>query len=88
MIDANVDNHNTRRQATAYLEYLYSPEGQEIIGRNFFRPVDPSAQAKFAGQFKGLDLATIADFGGWAKAQKTFFSDRAIFDQIIREMMR
>jgi len=88
VIDANVDSHNTRRQATAYLEYLYSPEGQEIIGRNFFRPVDPSAQAKFAGQFKGLDLATIADFGGWAKAQKTFFSDRAIFDQIIREMMR
>jgi len=84
VIDANVDAKNTRKQATAYLEYLYSPEGQDIIGKNFYRPIDPAAKAKYAGQFKNLDLATIADFGGWSKAQKTYFADRALFDQIIK----
>lgn len=84
VIDANVDAKNTRKQATAYLEYLYSPEGQDIIGRNFYRPIDPAAKAKYAGQFKNLDLVTIADFGGWSKAQKTYFADRALFDQIIK----
>lgn len=84
VIDANVDAKNTRKQAMAYLEYLYSPEGQEIIGRNFYRPVDPAAKARFAGQFHSVDLVTIADFGGWSKAQKTFFADRGLFDQIIK----
>lgn len=88
VIDANVDAKNTRKQATAYLEYLYSPEGQDIIGRNFYRPVDPSAKAKYAGQFKEIDLVTIADFGGWSKAQKTFFDDRGLFDQIIKGIKR
>ena len=84
MIDANVDAKNTRKQATAYLEYLYTPEGQDIIGKNFYRPIDPSAKAKYAGQFKNLNLVTIQDFGGWSKAQKTYFADRAIFDEIIK----
>lgn len=84
VIDANVDAKNTRKQATAYLEYLYTPEGQDIIGRNFYRPIDPAAKAKYAGQFKNLTLTSIADFGGWSKAQKTFFSDRGTFDQIIK----
>lgn len=84
VIDANVDAKNTRKQATAYLEYLYSPEGQDIIGRNFYRPIDPAAKAKYASQFKNLTLVTIADFGGWSKAQKTYFADRAAFDQIIK----
>lgn len=84
VIDANVDRHNTRRQATAYLEYLYSPEGQDIIGRNFYRPVDPAAKARYSGQFKDLTLTTIADFGGWPSAQGRFFADRGVFDQIMR----
>lgn len=84
VIDANVDAKNTRKQATSYLEYLYSPEGQDIIGRNFYRPTDPSAKAKYAGQFKDLSLITISDLGGWTQAQKTYFSDRGIFDQIIK----
>ena len=88
VIDANVDAKNTRKQATAYLEYLYSPEGQDIIGRNFYRPVDPSAKAKYAAQFKEIDLVTVADFGGWSKAQKTFFDDRGLFDQIIKGIKR
>ena len=88
VIDANVDAKNTRKQATAYLEYLYSPEGQDIIGRNFYRPVDSAAKAKYAGQFKAVNLVTIADFGGWSKAQKTFFDDRGLFDQIIKGIKR
>jgi sulfate transport system substrate-binding protein len=84
VIDANVDRHNTRKQATAYLEYLYTPEGQDIIGKNFYRPVDSAAKAKYAGQFKSIPLTTIADFGGWTKAQKTYFADRGVFDQIIK----
>lgn len=88
VIDANVDAKNTRKQATAYLEYLYSPEGQDIIGKNFYRPIDPAAKAKYAGQFKNLNLVTVADFGGWSKAQKTYFADRTVFDQIIKGIKR
>ncbi len=84
VIDANVDEHKTRKQATAYLEYLYSPEGQDIIGKNFYRPIDPTVAAKYANQFKPLQLTTIADFGGWNNAQKTQFSDGGIFDQILK----
>ena len=88
IIDANVDRHNTRKQATAYLEYLYTPEGQEIIGKNFYRPIDPAAKAKYASQFKNVKLTTIADFGGWEKAQKTYFADRGVFDQIIKSIRK
>ena len=84
LIDANVDLHHTRKQATAYLEYLYSPEGQEIIGKNFYRPIDPGVAAKYSDQFKPLQLATIADFGGWTEAQKRHFDNGGIFDQILR----
>ena len=86
LVDANVDKHNTRKQATAYLEYLYSPEGQEIIGRNFYRPIDPSVGAKFAELFKPLQLSSVADFGGWGNAQKVHFSDNGTFDQIINSI--
>jgi sulfate/thiosulfate-binding protein len=82
VVDANVDRHGTRALATAYLEYLYSPTGQDVIGRNFFRPRDPAALAKYAHQFPQLDLVTIAQFGGWAKAQPEFFADGGIFDQV------
>ena len=84
VIDGNVERHSTRTESTAYLEYLYSPEGQEIIGRNFYRPVDSTAMAKYASQFKTLEMTRIADFGGWGTVQKTHFSDGGVFDQIIR----
>ena len=84
VIDANVDRHNTRKQATAYLEYLYTPEGQDIIGRNFYRPIDPAAKAKYSGQFKDIPLTSVADFGGWGKAQSTFFTDHGVFDQLLQ----
>ena len=84
VVDGNVDRHNTRKEADAYLEYLYSPEGQEIIGSNFYRPIDSAAKAKYADKFQALEMTSIADFGGWGNAQKTHFSDGGVFDQIIK----
>jgi sulfate transport system substrate-binding protein len=66
----------------AYLNYLYSKEGQEIIARHFYRPRDPEVAARYAQRFPQLRLATIADFGGWAQAQSTHFRDGGVFDQI------
>jgi sulfate transport system substrate-binding protein len=75
--------HKTEALARAYLEYLYTPEGQEIAARNYYRPRGPGAAAKYAAQFPKLTLFTIdAVFGGWAKAQKTHFADGGVFDQI------
>jgi sulfate/thiosulfate-binding protein len=88
VVDANVDRHHTRSQATAYLEYLYTPEGQEIVAKNFYRPWDPGVKAKYAGQFKDLKLASVGDFGGWTEVQKTFFADRGVFDQIVKGIKR
>jgi sulfate transport system substrate-binding protein len=84
VVDKNVDRHGTRELATAYLDYLYSPAGQDVIGRNFYRPRDAAAQAKYAHQFPSLNLVTVKDpiFGGWSKAQPEFFSDGGIFDQV------
>jgi hypothetical protein len=73
----------TRAVATAYLEYLYSPPGQEIAARHFYRPIDPAIAAKYAAKFPKISLFTIDEvFGGWAKAQKTHFADGGVFDQI------
>jgi sulfate/thiosulfate transport system substrate-binding protein len=83
VVDKVADKHGTRAVAEAYLEYLYSPEGQEIAARNFYRPIDPAVAAKYAKNFPALTLFTIDDtFGGWAKAQKTHFADGGLFDQI------
>jgi sulfate/thiosulfate transport system substrate-binding protein len=83
VVDKVADKHGTRAVAQAYLEYLYSPEGQEIAARNFYRPIDPAVAAKYAKNFPALKLFTIDDtFGGWAKAQKTHFADGGLFDQI------
>ena len=83
VVDKTVDKRGTRAVAQAYLEHLYSPEGQEIAARHFYRPIDPAVAAKFAKQFPKLNLFTIDDtFGGWAKAQKTHFADGGVFDQI------
>ena len=78
--------HGTAKQAKAYLEHLYSGEGQEIVARNFYRPVDEKVAAKYASQFPAVKLFTIAEtFGGWAKAQKTHFADGGVYDQIQKE---
>jgi len=83
VVDKVVDKRGTRAVATAYLEYLYSPEGQEIAARHFYRPIDPAIAAKYAAKFPKVSLFTIDEvFGGWAKAQKTHFADGGVFDQI------
>ncbi|BDI07239.1 sulfate ABC transporter substrate-binding protein [Sphaerotilus microaerophilus] len=83
VIDKVVDKRGTRAVAQAYLEYLYSPEGQTIAAENYYRPIDPAVAAKFAKQYPKVTLFTIEDvFGGWTKAQKTHFADGGTFDQV------
>lgn len=83
VVDKTVDKHGTRKVAQAYLEYLYSAEGQEIAARNFYRPQDAKIAAKYAKQFAKTRLVTIdKSFGGWRNAQKVHFSDGGVFDQI------
>ena len=83
VVDRVVDKKGTRAVAQAYLEYLYTPEGQEIAARHFYRPRLAAVATRYAGQFPKLKLFTIDEaFGGWAKAQKTHFADGGVFDQI------
>ncbi|HSA48087.1 MAG TPA: sulfate ABC transporter substrate-binding protein, partial [Candidatus Competibacteraceae bacterium] len=83
VIDKVVDKKGTRKVAEAYLKYLYSEEGQNIAGKNFYRPRDPQVAANYADQFSKVNLFTIDEvFGGWQKAQKTHFDDGGTFDQI------
>ena len=84
VVDKNVDKKGTRAVAEEYLKYLYTEEGQDIAGKNFYRPaVSEKAKAKYAKQFAKLNLFTIDQaFGGWAKADKEHFADGGSFDQI------
>jgi sulfate transport system substrate-binding protein len=83
VVTENAKKHGTEAAAKAYLEYLYTPEAQTAIARNFYRPRDPQVAAQFKSQFPEIPLATIdKDFGGWAKAQKTYFDDGGVFDRI------
>jgi len=82
-VDVNADKRGTRKAAEAFLNYLYTPQAQEIEARNFYRPRDQQILAKYRKTFPNLPLATVdADFGGWAKAQATHFADGGVFDQI------
>jgi sulfate transport system substrate-binding protein len=82
VVDQYALQHGQRPLATAYLQYLYSKEGQEIIGRNFYRPRDPDVAAQLTKQYPKINLVTIADLGGWASVQQKFFGDGGVFDQI------
>jgi len=83
LVDAVVDKRGTRALAQAYLEYLYTPEGQEIAARNYYRPRDAAVAKKYALAFAKVELFTVGElFGGWQKAHKTHFADGGIFDQI------
>ncbi len=83
VVDKVVKKKGTAAVAQAYLEYLYSDEGQDIAGKHFYRPISEKAAAKYAGQFAKVQLFTIDEaFGGWAKAQKDHFDDGGSFDQI------
>jgi sulfate/thiosulfate transport system substrate-binding protein len=83
LVDKVVDRRGTRKVAQAYLEFLYSEQGQEIAAKHYFRPRLTSAAAKHDPDFPKIKLFTVAGvFGGWQKAQKTHFADGGIFDQI------
>jgi sulfate/thiosulfate transport system substrate-binding protein len=83
VVDKVVNKHGTRAVAQAYLEFLYSDQGQEISAKHFYRPRNPAVAQKYAAQFPKINLFTIDEmFGGWRKAQATHFGDGGVFDQI------
>ena len=83
LVDKNVDRHGSRKVAEAFLNFLYTPQAQEIEAKDFYRPRNQAAFAKYKANFPDIPLVTIdGDFGGWAKAQATHFSDGGVFDQI------
>ena len=83
VVDKNVDRHGTRAVAQAYLEFLYSPEAQELAANSFYRPRDPAVAARHAARFPKIDLVTVdGAFGGWTAAQAKHFADGGVFDQI------
>ncbi len=83
VVDTNVDKHKSRDLAEEYVAYLYSPEAQALIAKNFYRPFKPESAAKEdLARFPNIELTTIEKFGGWNKAQKDHFADGGVFDQI------
>jgi sulfate/thiosulfate transport system substrate-binding protein len=83
LVDRVAAKHHTREVAQAYLDYLYTPEGQEIAARHYYRPRLQATATKYAGQFPKLTLFTVDEvFGGWARAHKTHFADGGVFDTI------
>ena len=83
IVDKNVDKKGTRAVAQAYLEFLYTEEAQDLIGKHFYRPTSTKAQAKYAKQLPKINLFRIDDaFGGWTQASKVHFADGGTFDQI------
>lgn len=89
VVDKNVDKKGTRKVAEAYLKYLYTPQAQFIIANNYFRPRNRGVAARFKGQFPNVPLFTVdKNFGGWARAQKTHFSDGGTFDRVFAAAKR
>jgi sulfate/thiosulfate-binding protein len=82
VVDSVVDKRGTRDVAQAYLEYLYTPEAQDIAARNYYRPRDPAVALRYAERYPALNLVTIQDFGGWDTAQAAYFADGGLFDRI------
>ena len=89
VVDKNAEKHGTTQVAEAYLRFLYTPQAQEIIAHDFYRPRDPAVAAKYAQAFRPLQLFTIdRNFGGWTRTQKAHFDDGGIFDQIFEAAKR
>ena len=85
VVDKVVDRRGTRALAEAYLRYLYTPEGQDLVAKHYYRPLDPAVAARYAGQFPPVPTFTVDEvFGGWRKAQPEYFGDGGVFDQIYR----
>jgi sulfate transport system substrate-binding protein len=89
VLDGNAKRHGTEKVAEAYLKYLYTPEAQDIIAKNYYRPIDKTVSEKYATQFPKVNLVTIdGAFGGWQVAQKKYFNDGGVFDKIFAEAKR
>ena len=85
LVDKVVKRKGTEVVAQAYLQHLYSDEGQEIAAKHFYRPRTEAVATKYAGQFAKVNLFTIDEvFGGWQKAQQTHFADGGVFDEIYK----
>lgn len=85
VVEKNAQRKGALEAAQEYLQFLYSPQAQELIAQNFYRPSDKDVAQKYASQFPAIKTVTIADFGGWGKAQKDHFDDEGTFDQIYGE---
>jgi sulfate transport system substrate-binding protein len=86
VVDENVDAHGTREVATAFLQQLYTPEAQRIAAKNFYRPSDPKVLAEFSDQYAEVETFSVSElFGSWTEAQKTYFAEGGVFDQIYQE---
>ena len=86
VVDKVVDRKGTRAVAEAYLKFLYTPEAQKIIGKNYYRPRDPAVAAQFKSQFPSLPLFNIdKNFGGWKRVQAAHFNDGGVFDQVFED---
>ena len=83
VVDRVAAKKGTTAVAQAYLQFLYTPEAQNVIGKHYFRPRDPTAFAKYAAQFPKLELFDISKFGGWKAVQAKHFADGALFDQLV-----
>ncbi len=89
VVDANAKKHGTEAVAEAYLDFLYTPAGQEIIAKNHYRPRNAEVAAKYAAGFPKIEMLTVdGDFGGWAKVQAEHFADGGIFDAIFTKRRR
>lgn len=84
VVDGNAKTHGAQEAANTYLQYLYSKQGQEIAAKNYYRPIDEEIMAAHSAQFPKINLVTINDFGSWAEAQKTYFADGGVFDEIYK----
>jgi sulfate/thiosulfate-binding protein len=85
LMDSIVDRKGTRAVAEAYLEFLYTPDGQDIAARNFFRPTDPAVAERYSAQFPAMKLFTVdAVFGGWTRAQTEHFADGGVYDRLFQ----
>ncbi|AZI37307.1 sulfate ABC transporter substrate-binding protein [Caenibius tardaugens NBRC 16725] len=89
LVDRNAERHGATKVANAYLKYLYTPEAQDIIAKNYYRPIDEAVAAKYAAVFPKIELVTVdGEFGGWQAAQKKFFSEGGVFDKIFAATKR
>jgi sulfate/thiosulfate transport system substrate-binding protein len=82
VVDRNTAKKKTRAVADAYLEFLYTSQAQELIARNYYRPIDPAVASKYSAQFPKVEMFRITDFGGWQAAHRKHFADNGVFDQI------